>query len=88
MIDNVTIYSLTKYINETNNTYKDVFALFNEWCIKDNIKIVDLEEAMWFVNHIKSLIKIDKTIIKEAQVLDKIELERTGVFNGKDRKIP
>ena len=88
MIDNVIIYSLTQYINETNNTQKDVFALFNEWSIKNDVQITDLDEAMWFINHIKNLLKIDNTIIKEAQVLDKKELERTGVFNGKIIRIP
>jgi hypothetical protein len=87
MIDNIKIYSLTKYINETNNLNKDVFIIFNEWSRKNNLYITDFEDAMWFIDYIKHLLKIDKAIIEEAQIFDKKEMERTGVFNGKNKKI-
>ena len=79
MIDTVKIYNLTQYIIE-NKTTKDVFALFNEWTTKNRVRIENYEEAMWILNHIRTLQHMDITIIKEAQILDKkqIEIERIG----------
>ena len=79
MIDTVKIYNLTQYIIE-NKTTKDVFALFNEWTTKNRVRVENYEEAMWILNHIRTLQHMDITIIKEAQILDKkqIEIERIG----------
>ena len=79
MIDTVKIYNLTQYIIE-NKTTKDVFALFNEWTTKNRVRIENYEEALWILNHIRTLQHMDITIIKEAQILDKkqIEIERIG----------
>jgi hypothetical protein len=83
MLDNVKIYHLTQYITE-NKANKDVFALFNEWTTKNRVQIRNFEEAMWVLNHIRTLQHMDITIIKEAQILDQkqIEKERIGAFNG------
>ena len=88
MLDNIKIYNLTQYITE-NKATKDVFALFNEWTTKNKVRIQNYEEAMWILDHIRTLQHMDVTIIKEAQILDKkqIETARIGAFNGKTKKV-
>lgn len=83
MLDNVKIYNLTEFISQ-NKTKKDVFALFNEWTTQNRVHIKNYEEAMWVIRHIRSLQHMDNTIIKEAQILDKkqIDKERIGAING------
>lgn len=82
MIDNRKIYSITKYIQETNKKQNDSFILFNEWSRKTGIKIFDFNEAMWFVEYITALLQMDDDILREAQNIDKKEIERLGVSNG------
>lgn len=70
MINNDIIYNLNEFIlNETNKS-KTNTVIFNEWSLQNNIKITDFKEVLWFVDHIKTIRKMDREIIKEAQFFD------------------
>lgn len=87
VINNQNIYDLTQFVMQ-NKTNKDLFAIFNEWTSKYHIHIDNYQEAIWAINHIKMLQKMDESTIEEAQILDKkyIEKERIGALYGKTKK--
>ena len=67
VINNQNIYDLTQFVMQ-NKTNKDLFAIFNEWTSKYHIHIDNYQEAIWAINHIKMLQKMDLPYIDDLYI--------------------
>lgn len=69
------IYSLTEFVVRHKNENTDPYWLFNNWS-KSNHTVVEYEEAVWAIQHIKMILQMDDESLKEARDIDKIILEK------------
>lgn len=71
---NKNILNITDYVISLNQKETvSPIEIFNNWSAKNNILITNWNEVVWFIDFIKVLLKTDKSILTEAQKIDKFQ---------------